>query len=394
MRRKRRSRLASAAVSARGSIYDQATSPHCRAAAPHDDSAFSGRILYAVIMPSVPELQQRAIEYAKAGDFGPQALATNLELAKIAPTNEGALTRLSRCYLEGGQLDEANATLDAVLQLNPLNTIARSLQMEVARRRAVHAPKVKRTRSRESKPKRSEPRNGAALGGFGRAEFATLGQLGPEAAVDALGARVEALLMALNDRPFAAKAVEARNRAGLAGARLFRRNTLHAGGPGHVYAFHQGGRFEPQLNVGFFSKAVWTRDATCAGLGFNLAPKSDDPADMAGHERALAAFARFQQLASSAWRSFLRQWMATSGGFIQYGRTPPSTDLMPNDALARLIDLQPSPDLEWIFFGRWLFLDRANDAEVMADGRRLLVWTETSFSDLLPVWANVYRSAG
>ena len=40
-------------------------------------------------MPSIQELQQRAIEYAKSGDFGPQALSTNLELAKIAPTNEG-----------------------------------------------------------------------------------------------------------------------------------------------------------------------------------------------------------------------------------------------------------------------------------------------------------------
>ena len=54
-------------------------------------------------MPSVQELQQRAIDFAKSGDFGPQALSTNLELAKLAPANEGALTRLSRCYLESGQ---------------------------------------------------------------------------------------------------------------------------------------------------------------------------------------------------------------------------------------------------------------------------------------------------
>ena len=99
-------------------------------------------------MPSIQELQQRAIEYAKSGDFGAQALSTNLELAKIAPTNEGALTRLSRCYMEGGQLDEATATLDAALQLNPQNTIARSLQLEVTKRRVASTPVVKTPRTR------------------------------------------------------------------------------------------------------------------------------------------------------------------------------------------------------------------------------------------------------
>ena len=98
-------------------------------------------------MPSIQELQVRAVEYAKAGDFGPQALATNLELAKLAPTNEGALTRLSRCYLEGGQLDQATATLDAALQLNPQNTIARSLQMEVTKRRVAATPVIKKSRA-------------------------------------------------------------------------------------------------------------------------------------------------------------------------------------------------------------------------------------------------------
>ena len=116
-------------------------------------------------MASDSELVRRAIDYAKSGDFGPQALATNLELARVAPANEGAWTRLSRCYLEGGQLDQATAALDAVLQLNPQNTIARSLQVEVTRRRvaatvpvslrtraprAPRAPKVPRARERNA----------------------------------------------------------------------------------------------------------------------------------------------------------------------------------------------------------------------------------------------------
>ncbi len=114
-------------------------------------------------MPSIQELQLRAIEYAKAGDFGPQALATNLELAKLAPTNEGALTRLSRCYMEGGQLDEATATLDAAIQLNSQNTIARSLQVEVTKRRVASMPVIKPQR-----PPRVRATSGRGIGAAGR----------------------------------------------------------------------------------------------------------------------------------------------------------------------------------------------------------------------------------
>ena len=345
-------------------------------------------------MPSIQELQQRAIEYAKAGDFGPQALATNLELAKAAPTNEGALTRLSRCYMEGGQLDEATATLDAALQLNPQNTIARSLQLEVTKRRMASMPVVKVPRARApsgARPTRSAAstaRAGGRVAGIGRAEFAALGQLAPEAAVEALGSRLEPLLMALNERPFAGKAVETRNRAGQSGARLFRRHTLHSGGPGHLRVFHQGARWEPQLTIGLLSSAPWGRDAVCAGIGFRLTPEGSE----IEQERALAHFAQFQQLVSGAWRGFLTQWMSVNAGFIQYGTTAPSTDLLPNDAIAWLINCQHPATVGWIFFGRWLFLDRSQDAEILADGRRLTAWIDSSFTDLLPVWASLYRS--
>src|SRR4051794_30288347 len=212
-------------------------------------------------MPSINELQQRAVEYAKSGDFGPQALATNLELAKLSPTNEGALTRLSRCYLEGGQLDEATAILDAALQINPQNTIARSLQVEVTKRRMatsrVTAPVRRRASSSSSSSSsatsagrtrtRADKSSTLPIGGFARADFTMMGERGPDAALEALGPRIELVLMALNDRPFAAKAVEARNRTGQSGARLFRRNTIQANGPGHLIAFQQGGRWEPQL---------------------------------------------------------------------------------------------------------------------------------------------------
>ena len=344
-------------------------------------------------MPSAAELQQRAIDYARTGNFGAEALATNLELSRIAPTNEGAWTRLSRCYLESGQLDAATMALDAVLQVNPLNTIARSLQTEVTRRRMAaatpvrtRAPRASSSRERAAKPEKKA--RGAAVTGFGRAEFVTLGQLAPAAALDALSGRLDALLMSLNDRPFAAKAVEIRNRAGHSGARLFRRHTLQAVGPGHIRACHQGGRREPQLAIGFFSSTPWGRDAIGAGIGFDV---SADPV-VREQERALAFFAHFQQLAAGAWRSFLAQWMAGSSGFVQVGHQAPSTDLLPEDALARVISLQTPAELEWVFYGRWLFADRMQDSDIIADGRRLVTWIETSFSDLLPVWSSLYRS--
>jgi hypothetical protein len=226
------------------------------------------------------------------------------------------------------------------------------------------------------------------VAGVGRAEFVTLGQLTPAAAVEALGTRLDALLMALNDRPFAAKAVETRNRAGQSGARLFRRNTLQAPAPGHIRACQQGGRREPQLAIGFFSATPWGRDAVGVGIGFDMSPDAL-PREQ---ERAVANFARFQQLISGAWRSFLGQWMSGNGGFVQFGNRPPATDLVPNDALGQLIAVQNPAELEWIFYGRWLFADRSQDADILADGRRLVAWTETGFSDLLPVWTSLYRT--
>jgi len=108
---------------------------------------------------AIAQLQRRAIEFATSGDFGPDSLAANLELARLAPDNEGAWTRLSRCYMEGGLLDEATGALDSVLAVNPRNSIARSLKIEVNRRRVSLLPvepKVKAPRARAAKRVRAD----------------------------------------------------------------------------------------------------------------------------------------------------------------------------------------------------------------------------------------------
>ena len=108
---------------------------------------------------AIAQLQRRAIEFATSGNFGPDSLAANLELARLAPENEGAWTRLSRCYMEGGLLDEATGALDSVLAVNPRNSIARSLKIEVNRRRVSLLPvepKVKAPRARAAKRVRAD----------------------------------------------------------------------------------------------------------------------------------------------------------------------------------------------------------------------------------------------
>lgn len=341
-------------------------------------------------MASATDLQDRAVEFAKAGDFGPRAVEINLELTRLSPTNEGAWTRLARCYLELGQLDQASAALDSVLEVNPQNTIARSLQSEVTKRRVAATAREKPVR--RAAPRARRAASASPAGGFGRAEFAALGQLAAPAALESLAPRVESILMSLNERPFAHKAVETRNRAGLAGGRLFRRNSIYPGSAGHIFAFHHGGRREPQLNIGFFAGPRWGRDCIRAGIGFDLAPAAADSNGEPGQERALEYFAHFQRLVSSEWRDLLTDWMSRQGGFIQSRDLPPAIDLVPRDAITWLVSCEHPAEAGWIFCGRWLFADRAADAEILHDGRLLTAWVEEAFDALLPLWASLFRA--
>ena len=105
----------------------------------------------------IASLTQRAIDYARRGDFGTDARALNEELTRIAPDNEGAWTRLARCCLEAGQLADASSALESALELNPQNNLARSLLQEVIRRELLaetpdeaEPPKKKRRKAASS----------------------------------------------------------------------------------------------------------------------------------------------------------------------------------------------------------------------------------------------------
>ncbi len=103
------------------------------------------------------DLEQKAFDFAKRGDFGSDARAVNEELTQRAPDNQGAWTRLARCCLELGQLEAASAALESALLLNPQNNLARSLLQEVIRREVLAATpegpppaRVKKTRSKKA----------------------------------------------------------------------------------------------------------------------------------------------------------------------------------------------------------------------------------------------------
>ena len=86
------------------------------------------------------DLQQRAVELAKNNSFGVEALEVNLQITRADPANQGAWTRLARCYLEQRRFADAAGALATVLDLNPSNTIAKSLLNEVTKRRAMALP--------------------------------------------------------------------------------------------------------------------------------------------------------------------------------------------------------------------------------------------------------------
>ena len=100
---------------------------------------------------------------------------------------------------------------------------------------------------------------------------------------------------------------------------------------------------------------------------------------------------RVEHPSPTTWRLHLTDWLRTNGGFIQLGDEPPSTSVLPGDAVSTLIDADTGAAHAWIFVGRWLFMDRGDDVGILTDAPRLLRWIEQTFTDLLPLWSSVYR---
>jgi tetratricopeptide (TPR) repeat protein len=323
------------------------------------------------------DLQRRALELAKQADFGAEAVHVNQAIVQLDPKLEAAWTRLGRCHLEQRSFDEAVVALRTALALNPASGIATNLLNEVRRRRALT-------------PTASE----RATTGFGVREFAALETLSPDEAKRALGTRIEMLFDAINASTIAAKVVEARQRRGEPSSKLFHANSFHANSTGHIFAFHHGGRWEPQFNLGWFSHPPLPASCVRIGLGFHMAAAGRDSDRLEGQERALACFERFQQTLGTSWKGELARWMGTVGGFIQWADRPPAVDLLPQQAVEWLLTCRHAAALGWVFVGRWLFLDNAEDAAILGDRARLAKAADDTFRTLYPLWLGAYAGSG
>ena len=322
---------------------------------------------------TLADLQQRALELVKQGDFGEEATRLNAAITELSPRDVSAWTRLGRCHLEQRNWDDAVAALRAALGVNPAHTIATNLLNEVRKQRARTPTATERSTT-----------------GFGAREFAAIAALSGEEACAALQPRIDALLEALNTTDTAALAVSARQRRGEAGSKLFHAGSHGAPSAGVVSVCHHGGRFEPQFNIGWLSRPPFPASAVRIGLGFNLSPAGGRD----GQERALAAFERFQQTLERSWKRELARWMAQGGGFIQYGDRPPAIDLLPDQAVEWLLRCSNAAALEWIFVGRWLFLDKADAARILGDRARLAKAADDTFRSLYPIWLGTYSPSG
>ena len=302
-----------------------------------------------------------------------ESIRVNAEIVELSPRDEAAWTRLGRCYLEQRQFDEAVAALRAALAVNPTKTIATNLLAEVRKRRALTPNAVER-----------------ATTGFSGREFALIEALAGDELLQALRPRMEVLFDTLNATSVAGRIVEARRRGGETGSKLFHANSYHAGGTsGHVNAFHHGGRWEPQFNLGWFTPPL-VQSCLRIGIGFNLSQAGRDPASVAEQEQILRYFERFQRTIEKSWQRELARWMGANGGFVQFGNLPPALDMLPDRAIARILSCHDPVSAGWIFIGRWLFLDKPDDERILSDRAKLATTIDDIFRSLFPLWLTTY----
>ena len=325
---------------------------------------------------NLPELERRALELVRQGDFGHEALRVNATITERAPQDVSAWTRLGRCHLEQRNWEEATVALRAALRLKPTHTIATNLLNEVRKRRS-------------QIPSAAQP----STIGFGSREFALLASRAVGESRFTLRTRVGALLETLNSTHTASLIVQARQDAGAHESTLFDPNIGDHEGTGRLVVYQRGGRCEPQFNLGWFSHPPFPAACLRMGVGFDFSTTEGNNDGIVDPEKVLAFFERFQQSVERSWKRDLMQWMATDGAFIQYGDRPPAIDLLPAHAVEWLINCRNAAELKWIFVGRWLFLDNPEQARILGDRTTLARVLDDTLRTLYPLWLDTYRSA-
>jgi tetratricopeptide (TPR) repeat protein len=347
----------------------------------------------------------RARALAVAQDFGAEALDLNRRLVAANPADAGSRTRLARCYLQAGRLDEAEAEYREVLRLNPRNLIATGGLETLERQR--HQGEVAAEEARAARPTRAR-RDGAArprasslstsaepvpqtFTGFGRGDFAELAGCRRRLVSARFAPRVVDLVRRVNALASSAEIAGIRE----PGKRqLFRasRSDVHAG-DAHWSVFNLGGRWEPQCNIGMYGGQPvgnWVR----IGIGFDLADEGADPDRAAGVTKVRQHFRRFQEILTSPRRSLFLGWMVKENARLQCNEGGPRLDVRePPRAASLIAELDPERT-EWMFFGKWLRLEDADEAAILVDPVTLVRTIDRVFTGLVPLWRALHEPSG
>jgi hypothetical protein len=347
--------------------------------------------------------EERARALAVAGDFGAEALELNRRLVAENAADTGSRTRLARCYLQAGRLDEAEAEYREVLRLDARNRIAAGgLEMVEQRRHPASVPAPRAARRgraaagvRRDRPTRAGEPASTALGpvlqvfaGFGGAEFTELAGSAGRDVQARFAPRVVDLVKRVNAL---ASSVEIAGIREPGKRRLFRegRGDVHAG-RAHWYVFNMGGRWEPQFNIGMYAgheTGSWLR----VGMGFDLTEEGADP-DRADLVRAARGhFRRFQDILASPRRSLFLGWMVKENGLVEYNHRGPRLDLREPSQAASLIAGSDPERTEWVFFGKWLSADQPDEAATLADPVNLVRTIDRVWCGLVPLWRAMWE---
>lgn len=346
-----------------------------------------------------PSQLDRARTLAIAQDFGAEALELNRQLVAGDPGDAASRTRLARCLVQAGRLEEAESEYREVLRIEPKNRVAAGGLEAIERKRHEGDVTVEHVKARRQERVRREaaPRPaggfvsrsaaGAApqiFNGFERRDFTEL-QMCPRNEVQARFApRVVDLLKRVNALQSSAEIASIREPGKRQLFRLSRAEVrAHAG---HWFVHNAGGRWEGQFNIGMYGGTARTGDWLRIGIGFDLSDRGNDPNVDAGLPQLQAEFRRFQSVLASPRRSLFLGWMIKEGGLIQYNTGGPRLDMRDALQAAELLAGAHAEDTTWVFLGKWLSPEQSEEATILAEPVSLVRTIDRVFAGLLPLW--------
>jgi hypothetical protein len=129
----------------------------------------------------------------------------------------------------------------------------------------------------------------------------------------------------------------------------------------------------------------------CAGIGFHLANDGADSVAGGGVNDVRRHFRRFQEILGSPSRSLFLGWMVKENGLVELDGSGPRMDLRQPAETADLLAGCDPDRTAWVFFGKWLLAERADDAAVLADPVELVRTIDRAFTGLLPLWRALWE---